>query len=103
MAPLVPGDAVVEQYRALLGEKIQLDDESSWPSMGGAPVKVAPTANGVYAKAVDVTAAAAVSSGHGLEEGEVLPTPKESGSGSGSVAVSIEVQDSGKCSVVLSH
>jgi hypothetical protein len=29
VAPLVPGDAVVEQYRALLGEKIQLDDESS--------------------------------------------------------------------------
>ncbi len=84
---------------------LKLDDESSWPSMGGAPVKVAPTANGVYAKAVDVTAAAAVSSGNGLEEGEVLPTPKESGSGSGSgsVAVSIEVQDSGKCSVVLSH
>jgi uncharacterized coiled-coil DUF342 family protein len=76
---------------------LRLDDESSWPSMGGpgVPAPAAPTLNGVY----KLTTLAASAENTELEEGEVLPTPKNGST----IAVSIDVNTSnGKCSVHFS-
>ena len=83
---------------------LKLDDESSWPSMGGgvpvpptngvsktmASVASMPPAKAVPAPALDTTAAV-----NELEEGEVLPTPKNGGA----IALSIQVNAGGKCEV----
>ncbi len=74
---------------------LELDDESSWPSMGGvAPV---PFTNGVSKSMASVVVdVVAESKENGeLEEGEVLPTPKNGNA----IALSITVDTSGKCEV----
>jgi hypothetical protein len=78
---------------------LKLDDESSWPSMGGmttdATKSVAPAVN-----------ASAADEEEPLEEGEILPTPKENKSDpvpkekGDAIAVSIEVNGN-TCSVHL--
>ena len=80
---------------------LKLDDEASWPSMGGVP-----TANGTSAStpSIDVAAAAAEEEEDPLEDGEILPTPKEESASvpkpkaGNAVAVSIELSGS-QCSV----
>lgn len=75
---------------------LKLDDESSWPSMGGAPV-----ANGASKAAA--LAPVEVAEEDEMEEGEVLPTPKDANASSNGITVSIEVDSkNGKCSLTLS-
>jgi uncharacterized coiled-coil DUF342 family protein len=76
---------------------LKLDDESSWPSMGG--VAPLPVANGVSRSmasvVVDVAAESEANGGLEMEEGEVLPTPKNGNA----IALSITVGNGGKCEV----
>lgn len=72
---------------------LKLDDESSWPSMGG--VVPVPVPNGVSKSMASVVVDVAAEGEGGLEEGEVLPTPKSGNA----VALSITVASGGKCEV----